>query len=192
MSEPKQDVLVWAAGVLSRKSGPAHLVLEVRAGATLEEAQAAFHKIARASHPDLHRQTLSAAELEVVTSAYATVAGAYMTVRSQPSTPKPEVATPARGGSARGAARTPPAGNQTPLPAGAPPGAGATDLSHANAAQAMTPKALVYYRKAENALKRGDLKGALLQIKLGVAADPTSTFLRNALAEIDAEVRKPT
>ena len=56
----------------------------------------------------------------------------------------------------------------------------------------MSPKALVYYRKAELCLKRGDLKGASLQIKLAIAADPASGFLRSALAEVELEVRKLT
>jgi hypothetical protein len=61
-----------------------------------------------------------------------------------------------------------------------------------NASQSMSPKALVYYRKAELSLKRGDLKGAVLQIKLAIAADPASGFLRTALAEVELEVRKGT
>ena len=54
----------------------------------------------------------------------------------------------------------------------------------------MSSKALLYYRKAELCLKRGDLKGAILQLKLACAADPTSSFLRTALAEVETEVRK--
>ena len=54
----------------------------------------------------------------------------------------------------------------------------------------MTSRALVYYRKAELALKRGDLKGAVLQLKMAVASDPQSAFLRTALVEVETEVRK--
>ena len=54
----------------------------------------------------------------------------------------------------------------------------------------MNPKAQLYYRKAELALKRGDLKGAVLQLKLAIAADPQSAFLRTALVEVETEVRK--
>jgi hypothetical protein len=76
-----------------------------------------------------------------------------------------------------------PSGSNVPLsPSGAAPSA--------NAAQAMSSKALLYYRKAELCLKRGDLKGAILQLKLACAADPTSAFLRTALAEVETEVRK--
>lgn len=160
--------------------------MEVRADCTPEQAQEAFHKIARAAHPDLHRKGLSAEELETVTSAYAIVAGAYQQLRQStmhtmrmkplkledltpPPMPAPGAAPPA----------SPPA-----TPSGPTPGA--------NAAQSMSPKALVYYRKAEIALRRGDLKGAVLQIKLAIAADPASGFLRTALAEVELEVRKGT
>lgn len=56
----------------------------------------------------------------------------------------------------------------------------------------MSQKSLLYYRKAELALKRGDLKGAILQLKLACATDPASTFLKTALAEVETEVRKNT
>ena len=54
----------------------------------------------------------------------------------------------------------------------------------------MTPKALLCYRKTELCLRRGDLSGAVLQLKLAIACDPQSAFLRTALAEVEAEVRK--
>jgi hypothetical protein len=188
----RSDVLLWAQRVLARKSGPAHLLLEVKANCTAEQAQEAFHKIARVSHPDLHRQGLDADELELVTSAYAAVAGAYMQLRSQTGRPIRADETP-----------TPraPVGRPTPIPAASSPardesGGNFTDfvagLASANAAELMTPKALVYFRKAEAGMRRGDLKSALLQIKLAIAADPTSTFLRNALGEVDAELRRTT
>jgi hypothetical protein len=83
------------------------------------------------------------------------------------------------------AARPAPAGSAAPVtPSGPAPGA--------SAAQSMSSKALIYFRKAELCLKRGDLKGAVLQIKLAIAADPASGFLRTALAEVELEVRKGT
>jgi hypothetical protein len=54
----------------------------------------------------------------------------------------------------------------------------------------MNSRALVYYRKAEIALRRGDFKGAILQIKMAIASDPSSAFLRTALAEVELELRK--
>jgi hypothetical protein len=204
VASSKTEILLWAEKVLSRKGGPAHLMLDLREGVTADEAQAAFHKVARAAHPDLHRNTLSKEELEVLTSAYAAVAGAYMELRSKSAMtqrirpikpdeaitltePPPSAPSPAP----RGAPSRP-----TPPPTGRAPAAPRADLaeslSSADAVQQMSPKALVYFRKAESALKRGDLKGALLQIKLAAATDPQSAFLRKAIAEVDAELRRTT
>jgi hypothetical protein len=70
----------------------------------------------------------------------------------------------------------------------APPVAATTSTT---AAQAMNSKALVYYRKAEIALRRGDLRGASLNLKLAVAADPQSTYLRQALTKVEHELKQP-
>lgn len=216
----RTDVLLWAQRVVARKTSPAHEILEIPATAGPEDAQAAFHRIARNGHPDLHRKGLSPEELEMVTSAYAICAGAYQTMRTQtmhttrmkPIRPEDVAPIPGRSN------QTPPAGaptvsrtttptRPTPQPAGRPtpvPSAAAQPPSStvpatpagpapaANATQSMSSKALVYYRKAELSLKRGDLKGAVLQLKLAIAADPASGFLRTALAEVELEVRKGT
>jgi hypothetical protein len=157
------------------------VLLELHETASAQEVQDAFHKIARTAHPDLHRTGLDPSDLEVLTSAYAAVAGAYQQMRSM--CMQTQRIRPIHSGEPR--ALTPPTG--TPdipaTPSGAAPAA--------NAAQSMSPKALLYYRKAELCLKRGDLKGAILQLKLACATDPTSSFLRTALAEVEIEVRKP-
>jgi hypothetical protein len=180
--------------VIARKASAAHEIMEVRADCTPEQAQEAFHKIARTAHPDLHRKGLSADDLEMVTSAYAIVAGAYQQLRQstmhtmrmkavKPDELNPPTSPPTRPTPQPMAAQLP-----TATPAATPSG----PTPAANAAQSMSPKALVYYRKAEIALRRGDLKGAVLQIKLAIAADPASGFLRTALAEVETEVRKST
>ena len=81
---PRVEVLLWANRVLAmaKKSASAADLLEVKDGATIEEAQAAFHKIAKLGHPDLHRG-MDPEDLEKVTSAYAKVADAYQQFRSQ-------------------------------------------------------------------------------------------------------------
>jgi hypothetical protein len=220
----RSEVLLWAQRVVARRGQPAHVLLELPADAGADDAQAAFHKIARTAHPDLHRNGLTAEELEMVTSAYASVAGAYQelrtrtmqTTRMKPigradetpvsvAAPAPTPGRPASGATPPGGTRTaprptatPPGGSPTARPAGAPPAA-APRPAPAPAAPiapgtkpegAMSQKALLYYRKAELALKRGDLKGAILQLKLACATDPTSQFLRSALAEVETEVRK--
>jgi len=164
----RSDVLLWAQRIVATKQATPHQLLELPPNAGVEEAQAAFHKIAKHAHPDLHR-SLPAEEFELVTTAYAIVAGAYHSFRSQAST----------------TTRIRPSANSAPA---TPSGAGPVG----NAAQQMSSRALVYFRKAELALKRGDLTGALLQLKMAVGADPASAFLRTALLEVESEVRKPT
>jgi hypothetical protein len=181
----RSDVLLWAQRVVARKDAAPHQLLEIDARAGLRTAQAAFHKIARVAHPDLHRGSLTAEELELVAAAYARVVAAYQDLRNltlqtgrlpplRPDPPPPRPRTPSS---------APIAQRQRPAPAGA----GGTDV---DGAAAMSPKALLHYRKAELCLRRGDLKDAVLQLKMAIARDPQSAFLRTALAEVQAEVGK--
>lgn len=236
----RSDVLLWAQRVINRKGSPPHVLLEISEQSTAEQVQDAFHKIARSAHPDLHRNGLEADELELVTSAYAAVAGAYQQMRgaamrarpARPEDPSKLGATPPDAKPARPAPRPAPQravqvvsstevgprprhpssdppttrrpgsepGQQRPRAttdsgspinaAGHVPATPSGAAPSANAAQAMSSKALLYYRKAESCLKRGDLRGAILQLKLACAADPSSGFLRTALAEVETEVRK--
>jgi len=187
----RTDVLLWAQRILAMTSAPPHQLLELKIDASIEQAQDAFHKIARTSHPDIHRSGLTPEELETVTIAYSRVAGAYQDFRSQrmqtsrmrpikdaPPTPIPGI-TPAKPAATPGAAK--PASGPIPT----------ANQVTGGAAGSMNSKALIYYRKAELALRRGDLKGALLQMKMAIAGDPQSTFLRTALVEIEAELAKP-
>jgi len=161
----RSDVLLWAQRIVNKKtdSSPTHL-LEIREAANLEEAQQAFHKIARMAHPDLHRTSLSADELELVTRAYGRAANAYQEFRTQ----------------RMQSTRLP---TRTTRPTSDPKAGDA-------AAGQMTPKALVYFRKAEMALRRGDLQGGVLQLKMAIAADPLSKHLRAALAKVQSEIAK--
>jgi hypothetical protein len=172
----RMDVLMWAQRInSSRKTALAHQLLDVPANADVDQAQEAFHKIAKMAHPDLHRSGLTADELELVTSAYATVANAYQTFRNQ------RMATAKLrpiDKSVAGPLPTTPATPSGPAPMSAGPAA------------SMSSRALVYYRKAELCLKRGDLRGAILQLKMAIATDPASTFLRAALTEVEVEVLK--
>lgn len=53
--------------------------------------------------------------------------------------------------------------------------------------RAMNARALVLYRRAEGALRTGDRAAARLNIKMAIAADPSSALLRGALAELDRD-----
>ena len=171
----RSDVLLWATRIVNKGTTAPNQLLEIRDAAGLDEAQAAFHKVAKMAHPDLHRSTLSAEELELVTTAYARVAGAYQEFRTQ----RMQTSRIPRS-SIKPATSAPPTRSQ----------GGETKPPATGAAAAMTSKAMVYYRKAEQSLRRGDLKGAVLQLKMAIAADPLSTLLRTALTEVESEIAK--
>ncbi len=187
----RADVLLWAQRIAYKRADQLqpHVVLDIKADATMEEIQTAFHAIARASHPDLHRNSLTPDELELVTTAYSRVAAAYQDLRSQRmQTTRMKPLKPGDIPPMAGDARTtgaikplPRDGSTESLPAGEVP---------LRASAEMSSKALVCYRKAELELRRGNLKMALLQLKLAIGADPQSQFLRTALAEVQAEVEK--
>jgi hypothetical protein len=175
----RTDVLLWAQRVVGRAGAPAHLILEIAGDASLETAQEAFHKIARLAHPDLHRTTLSPEELELVTTAYARAAAAYQEIRLRCQKLSTARLRPVRDGSDPALVPPPPAGSPA-KPAEAGPAA----------APAMTAKAQLYYRKAELCLRRGELTEAVLQLKMAIASDPQSAFLRSALAQVQSEIGK--
>lgn len=175
-------VLLWAQRVIARQGAAPHQILEIPPGSGPDAAQEAFHRIARMAHPDLHR-TLPPEELELVTTAYARAAAAYQELRGL-----------------RSASRLRPVRHDAPAPAApttaviptSPPAhrAVAVPDEPAGPAPRMSSKALVHYRRAELALRRGDLSAAVLQLKMAIASDPQSAFLRSALAEVEAEVTK--
>lgn len=215
---PRAEVLLWAQRIIGTAGAPPHQLLQVSDEADLDEVTAAFHKIARMAHPDLHRTMLSPEELETVTTAYSRVAGAYQELRSQRKTTtkmrplrdevdpqtlrgvapfvRPETpATPPHGMPALTRPRTethkaPPVETRRPIDAHVVPESQQPGSATATAATTMTSKALVFYRKAELCLRRGALRDAMLQIKMAIAADPHSAFLRTALIEVELEVRK--
>jgi hypothetical protein len=187
----RADVLLWAQRVLGRKGATAHQILDIPAGAGPEAAQEAFHKIARMAHPDLHRRTLTPEEIELVTTAYARAAAAYQEIRGvRTATTRMRAIRDAESPSVAATAVIPTSPSPHRAVAVADEHAAPGTTTPIAPAQAMGSKALIYYRKAELALRRGDLTGAVLQLKMAIASDPQSVFLRSALSEVAAEVLK--
>ena len=236
---PRIELLLWATRIVGKKDAQPHELLEIKADATLDEAQAAFHKIARMAHPDLHRG-MDTEDLDRVTSAYGQVANAYQMFRAhklRPGAPvvsakiTTDIPRQKRPTEQPAAARTttavhpptaPPAPPRTttsmPRPVAGPPPP--LDKKPAGSAPAIKPpaaaedpgvaefeakpgsqpapetrtqmssKALVYYRKAEMSLRQGDLRAGILNLKMAIAADPHSHFLRQALTNLEQELKK--
>jgi len=192
VSKATTDVLLWAQRVSGRTKPKPFELLEVKPDCTLDQAQEAFHKIARLAHPDLHRTTLNADDLERVTAAYSRVAAAYQTMRTQKmKSARLKKINPNESGKFADFNAEPP----TPPPVVPPPPVTEEKFvprAVTPATNQMSPKALVYYRKAEMSLRRGDLKTAVLNLKMAIAADPQSPFLRAALAEVEFETGRKT
>ncbi len=173
----RMEVLLWAKRICARRAAEAHTMLEISADATLEVAQQAFHTIARNAHPDLHRTTCSPDELELVTSAFALVAAAYQQFRAT------------RLATTKMASLRDLRPDATPIPR--PDGAVVVPAPVAiTTASQMSARAAIHYRKAELALRRGDIQAGMLHVKMAIAADPQSKFLRSALAQIESELPK--
>lgn len=188
------EVAIWARRICGARNAEPHAMLNIAKDATLDEAQQAFHELARVAHPDLHRSTASAEELELITTAFALVAAGYQTFRSRrpdtgklpalarPNTPSVRPHTPSvRPHTASSQPLAKPAVQAVILPE--KPGA-------VGGASQMSPRAQGHYRKAEQALRRGEIAPAILHMKMAIAADPQSTFLRQAMKEVEAELGK--
>ncbi|HEY4239439.1 MAG TPA: hypothetical protein VGM88_06470 [Kofleriaceae bacterium] len=170
MSTRTTDALLWAQRTILRpRDTAACVVIGVAPDASFDDIQAAFHGIAKMAHPDLHRTTMDEEELELITTAYARAAAAYAELRL----------------TRAGTMRMPTLSDQSTQPIATQP-----DVPPPAGAPQMNSRALVYYRKAELCLRRGELKGAVLQLKLAIAADPTSAVLRTALSEVETELRR--
>lgn len=106
--------------------------------------------------------------------------------RSESSSQPPPHGTPLGTGRTTPIPTPPPVGEPHAPPAAAAPTPSAprTKSGPIDPAASMNARALAFYRRAEGAQRTGDKAAALLQIKMAIAADPKSTFLRAALAEL--------
>ena len=150
---------VGAADRRRRRAPPPHQLLEIprrrrprrRAGSVPQD------RAHRASRSPSHRRSRPTSS-SCVTAAYATVANAYQTFRSQAMQTHRAIKRPERPATVSGAGD---AVWHRPRP-------------RQRRRQRCRRKALVYYRKAELALQARRLKGALLQLKMAIATDPQS------------------
>ncbi len=138
--------------------------LEIPPTASGTAIQEAYHAIARTRHPDLFRQQLDVPGLDRLVRMYARVTAAYAELR-----------VPEKCAAYLRTQRIPKLSAPVTSDAPAP-----------EPSQAMNPKALTSYRRAEGALRTGDHTAAMLHLKMAIASDPRSTFLRAALTELAA------
>jgi hypothetical protein len=183
--------------------------LEIPPTASSTAIQEAYHRIARTRHPDLFRQ-LDPKLMDRLVRMYGRVTAAYADLKEPEKCaaylrelrgPKPPTIQPPTSlvhpVTARTAERLTVAAaanpttnrphareSEPPPPPPAAPAQPRTRTGPMDPAASMNARALAFYRRAEGAQRTGDRAAALLQIKMAIAADPKSTFLRAALAEL--------
>ncbi len=181
--------LLWARRWAQRPAAADHELLEISAVATLETVRAAYHKLARFAHPDLHRAAVSAAELDEITETFARVSNAYSVLSAQlrrasagASPPRASTASPSAV-TEKMPRFTAPSSRMTSAP---PVGPSAMPPSSSTGpATGLSSKAMLHSRRAELCQRRGEVVEARLHLKLALAAEPQSAFLRRALEELD-------
>jgi curved DNA-binding protein CbpA len=177
-------------------------LLDVAADAGDEEIQDAFHGMAAALHPDRHRRELTAEQLERLTIVYARIAEAYRVLR-EPMLRQVYLRDMARAVAAQRRCAEPLAANSEPIasqrivPSTLPPRSMANTAPPAGLAVSgaapgvadelarINPKAQSLYRRAQAALRTGDKTSALLNLRMALAAHPTSTLIKEALARLE-------
>ncbi len=185
-------VMSWVMHVEANARAAPHELLGVPPTATPDVVQSAFYAVAKQSHPDRFRNLLTPPQLERLTRAYSRIADAYATmggrVRRNPATLTNLTAQGSSPGVAAAAGAMPVfrAVAPTTVPPPLPKADSASAPTEPNTANQMNSKALPYFRRAETAFAANDLTTARLQLRLAIAADPASAYLRRVLAELDS------
>jgi curved DNA-binding protein CbpA len=158
-------IMNWVMQIEANSRALPHELLHVASDAKPEQIQSAFHAVAKQSHPDRFRNMLTAPQLDRLTRAYSRVTEAYaiMTGRVRRS-----VALPTTQSAAAAPVETP------RVPA------------HEDPTSKMNGHALRYFRRAEAAFAINDTGNARLQLRMAVAADPQSAYLRRVLNELES------
>jgi len=176
-------VMSWVMHVEANARAAPHELLGVPPTATPEAVQAAFYAVAKQSHPDRFRNLLTPPQLERLTRAYSRIADAYATLGGRVRRNAATATSIGAQGSSPGVASAPGAMPvfRAVKPATIPP-----PTSNNSGQTQMNAKALPYFRRAESAFATNDLTNARLQLRLAIAADPSSAYLRRVLAELDS------
>ncbi len=183
-------VMSWVMHVEANARAAPHELLGVPPTATPEAVQAAFYAVAKQSHPDRFRNLLTPPQLERLTRAYSRIADAYATLGGRVRRNAATATSIGAQGSSPGVASAPGAMPvfRAVKPATIPPPTSnnSGQTSETSPATQMNAKALPYFRRAESAFATNDLTNARLQLRLAIAADPSSAYLRRVLAELDS------
>ena len=137
-------------------------LLDINSDAGDHDIREAFHQMASRLHPDLYRKEISPIDHERLNIVYGRLAQAYMILRD-PEERERYVRTLVR----------------------EKPTAAEGESDTASAISLLSPKAQRHYRRAEAALRTGNTTSAILSLRMALARDPKSSFLREALANAE-------
>lgn len=181
MAWPVDELRRWMDELEARRATASHFdVLGLPRDADDAAVRAAFHRIAGSAHPDAHRRLLAPADYERLVRTYSMVTLAYMSLRHPAARARYLATLPA---AAPAVSPRPPAaaaGRVTATGAAAAPARGPSG----------TARAQLYARKGEAAWRAGDLAAAVFNLRLALAADPSSQSIRAALAQVETEAKQ--
>jgi curved DNA-binding protein CbpA len=201
----RREVLAFLDRVEPVLGGMDHFeLLDVEPDAGDPAIQRAFHGMAAALHPDRHRRELTAEQHERLTIVYARIAEAYRVLRDPAlrdgylREAARQIAERETGAAPSGRTSDPLVARNQPIApvgrtaAGTRPAAASTappmgddgGLDEAAQLARISPKAQSLYRRAQAALRTGDRTSALLNLRMALAAHPTSTLIKDALARL--------
>ena len=136
-------------------------LLDVKSNAGDHDIREAFHQMASRLHPDLYRNELTERDHERLNIVYGRLAQAYMILRDHEERDK--------------YVRT--------LNKDEPAAAKTANSDPASAVALLSPKAQRHYRRAQASLRMGNVAAAILSLRMALASDPKSSFLRSALSK---------
>lgn len=172
MAWTKREVLAYLDRVEPVLTTLDHFeLLDVHADAGPLTVQEAFHAMASNLHPDLYRRELEPANLERLTIVYARIAEAYRVLRHAGHR-RTYLKDEARKMNDQRAATAEP-----------------TAASRSMAVARLSPKAQRLYRRAQTSMRMHDMVSAKLNLRMALAIDPKSALLREALADLEANLR---
>jgi len=177
--------------------------LEIAPTASSVAVQEGYHRVARTRHPDLFRLSLDPAEMDRLVRMYSRVSWAYAELRDPDrcaaalrylrGTGSHATAVDPRGTGSfptisdprrrTGTGDVPSVATNPPRPA--PDTRAAATAPRGDPPTTMNPRAATFYQRAMAAQQSGDPVSAALNLRMALAADPSSTFLRDAVAAFE-------
>ena len=163
----RRDVLAYLARVTTVIADLDHFaLLDVSPGASTDDIQRAFHRVAGGIHPDRHRNALNEEQRERLTIVYARIAEAYRVLRTEESREK----YMRKLGRSHAKSESESKGS-----------VGGASSNSPSLATMLSPKARRFYRRSQTALRTGDRTSAVLNLKMALRLHPTSDALKEAL-----------